>query len=272
MKYYKRLFAEKTLSFHEGANKCLRALMTLPFIGSHISKDIFDKQQSRIRTVVGVIYQIFLYIYEFAKKTVYFAIFIYFPYCIIGKYFPMIKSHGELTIIYMFFILSTVCGSLANNLILSLGDRDYLMIRVCMVSPQLNFLNRLIIKMITDFICYTIILTIYGVPFVHSLLLTIVTVCARPVGEVLDIISFDHIEGFYGNRSAFNGAVMAIAILLAYLVPILNGKLSYGWMFIVHPVFVVFMLIIGGLAMYFLWDYKNYRKMVRVAIHIKHEK
>lgn len=271
MKYYKKFFAEKTLSFHEGANKCLRGIMSLPLIGSHISKDIFDKQQSGVRTAVGVIYQIFMYLYEFIKKLVYFAIFIYMPYRIIGNIYPLIGTNKELAIVYMFFMLSTVSGSLSNNLILSLGDRDYLMIRVCMVSPQMNFLNRLIIKMGTDLVCYTIILSLFGVPFFHSLLLTVVTVCARPIGEMLDIISFDHIDGFYENRNTFNGAIMAICILLAYLVPMLKGKINTGWMVIVNPLFVIFMIIAGALAMYFLWNYKNYRKMIRVAIHIKHE-
>ena len=52
-------------------------------------------------------------------------------------------------------MLSTICGSLANTTIFAMGDRDYLMIRVMLVSPYMNFLGKFIYKLITEFMCKT---------------------------------------------------------------------------------------------------------------------
>ena len=47
--------------------------------------------------------------------------------------------------------------------------------------------------------------------------------------------------------------------------------ISHEWITVVHPVFAFVMLLFGAGAMYFLWWYKHYRKIMRVAMHIKSE-
>lgn len=110
-------------------------------------------------------------------------------------------------------MLSTICGSLANNTLLAMGDRDYLMVRVVLVSPYMNFLGRLAVKMVTDFVYFTIILNLFGVSFVHSLLLSLVTMCIRPAGEMIAVLCFDQMQSMYNNRNAFNGTVIALSVL-----------------------------------------------------------
>ena len=111
-------------------------------------------------------------------------------------------------------MLSTICGSLANTTIFAMGDRDYLMIRVMLVSPSKNFLGKFIYKIVTEFVFYFIILIILGEPVFNALMLCIVTACARPVGEMMAIITFDHFRGVYENRSVLNGTIMAICVIL----------------------------------------------------------
>lgn len=102
-------------------------------------------------------------------------------------------------------------------------------------------------------------------------MLCILTMCVRPIGEMFAIMSFDHFIWVYENRSVFNGTVMAVCVLLAYGVPLFARRLSYSWMYAVHPFVIVVFLLAGAGAMYFLWWYKYYRKIVREAMHMKHE-
>lgn len=271
MEIFNRMFAEKILLFHEGTNRWIRILMGLPVIGSHVSEKIFDKEQSRVRMAIGTVAQIVRMLGEFILKFIYVTVFLYIPYILLAKMYPLIASHQELTMIYMFVMFSVICGSLANNTMLALGDRDYLMIRVMLISPYMNFLGRLSYKMATDFIYFTIILCFYKVSLMNSIFLGIVTICARPIGEMFAIISFDHIKRLYYSRGFFKGLVMAICVLLAYLVPLLTGKVLPGWILVVHPVFVMLVVAAGALAMYYLWDYPNYRVIMRAAMHIKKE-
>ena len=113
----------------------------------------------------------------------YVFVLIYIPYRIISIECPLIRANQEITIIYMFIMLSIICGSLSNNILFTVGDRDYLMMRVMFISPYM----------------------------------------------------------------------------------------SYSWMYAVHPFVIVVFLLAGAGAMYFLWWYKYYRKIVREAMHMKHE-
>ena len=88
---------------------------------------------------------------------------------------------------------------------------------------------------------------------------------------MIDIIMFDKIKAIYNNRGIYNGLVMALCIIIAYGVPVFQRKLSSEWMSVVHPGFVIFMVLIGAWASFFLWWYKHYRKIMREAMYIKRE-
>lgn len=271
MKLFRRLFAEKILRFHEGTNRVISALMKFPGIKNYINKDIFNQEQSRIRLLMGAVAQLVVVLFEFMRKFVYVLCFMYIPYRLIGNICPLVNTHQELTMIYMFIILSTICGSIANNTLMSMGDRDYLMIRIMQISPYMNFLGKLIYKIATDFIYFTVILCIYGVSLWNSIMLGLLTACARPIGEMFSIICFDHMRFLYDRRNTYNGIIMAIAVLLAYGMPILTGEIAPVWLTLIHPVFVLIMFLLGAGAMYYLWWYKYYRKIIREAMYIKRE-
>ncbi len=267
----KKMFAEKILRFHEGANRLLRLMMRMPFAGNHITEQIFARRHSRLRLAAGAAAQIGTVFAEFVRKLAYVFVFMYLPYLMMSAFCPLIASNREVVMIYLFFMLSTICGSIANNILLAVGDRDYMMVRVMLISPYMNFLGKLVYKLVTDFIYFTIILCIFGVPFADSLLLSFVTACMRPIGEMLVIISYENIPSLYNSRNTYYGWVMAISVLLAYGLPMITRQVHQDWRIVVHPVFAVIMLLAGAGAMYFLWWYKYYRKLMREAIHIKRE-
>ena len=270
MKLFRKLFAEKILRYYEGTEAGIKMIKSFPVIRKLVKDDAFG-EKSKSRAIVGTMAQIFMLAWEFIRKFMYVILLIYVPYTILAYFFPLIRIHQDISIIYLFIMLSTICGSLANTTIFAMGDRDYLMIRVMFISPYMNFLGKLIYKMVTEFIFYFIILMIFGVSPLHAFMLCILTLSVRPIGEMFAIMSFDHFIWIYENRSVFNGTIMAACVLLAYGVPLFARRVSYSWMYAVHPFVIVIFLIAGAGAMYFLWWYKYYRKIVRAAVHMKHE-
>ncbi|MGN0317466.1 MAG: hypothetical protein ACI4E1_05950 [Lachnospira sp.] len=270
MKLFRKLFAEKILSYYEGVNKAEKLLRNMPVISLLIKKDSFG-ENSVSRRMLGIVSQLCVMLWEFLRKYLYVLVLIYTPYIYISMVCPLIKTQQEVVIIYMFLIMTVICGSLANNTLLSVSDRDYLMIRVMQVSPYMNFLGKLIYKMVTDFLYFFIILIMFGVTPAHSFGMCLLLTSTRPVGEMLVIISYEHIRSLYENRSVYNGVIMAVSMLLAYGVPLMARKLSPNWIYVVHPFIVIIAIIIGAGAMYFLWWYKFYRKIIREAMHIKRE-
>ena len=169
MKLFKKLFAEKLLRFYEGTNAGIRYISSAPVLKNHIKEETFA-EGSRARLAVGIAAQFFMILWEFIKKFMYVFVLIYIPYRIISIECPLIRANQELTIIYMFIMLSIICGSLSNNILFTVGDRDYLMMRVMFISPYMNFLGKLIYKMVTEFVFYFITLNVFGVTPLHSLL------------------------------------------------------------------------------------------------------
>lgn len=225
MKLFRKLFAEKILRYYEGTEAGIKMIKSFPVIRKLVKDDAFG-EKSKSRAIVGTMAQIFMLAWEFIRKFMYVILLIYVPYTILAYFFPLIRIHQDISIIYLFIMLSTICGSLANTTIFAMGDRDYLMIRVMLVSPYMNFLGKFIYKIVTEFVFYFIILIILGEPVFNALMLCIVTACARPVGEMMAIITFDHFRGVYENRSVLNGTIMAICVILAYGLPVLNGELQ----------------------------------------------
>lgn len=85
--------------------------------------------------------------------------------------------------------------------------------------------------MVTDFVYFTIILNLFGVSFVHGLLLSLVTMCIRPAGEMIAVLCFDQMQSMYNNRNAFNGTVIALSVFVAYGMPLLKRQISSDWLF-----------------------------------------
>ena len=151
MKLFRKLFAEKILRYYEGTEAGIKIIKKLPILKKLVREDSFG-EKSKSRAVIGVLAQEFMLAWEFIRKFLYVVLLIYVPYIILAHFFPLIRIHQDISIIYLFIMLSTICGSLANTTIFAMGDRDYLMIRVMLVSPYMNFLGKFIYKLITEFI------------------------------------------------------------------------------------------------------------------------
>jgi hypothetical protein len=264
-----KMFAEKVLSYMENMNRFLELLYKLPNVGEKLRIQVVENNNRKLKNVFGVIAQLGVIIAEFLRKLVYVLIFMYIPYRLIAHFCPLIAVHQQNTIIYMFFILSTLCGSFANTTIMAMGDRDYLMMRVMLISPYMNFLGKLAYKIVSDFVYFTIILTMFGVSFWHALCLSLLTAACRPVGEMIAIMIYESFAAIYENRGMFNGLIMAVCVLIAYGIPVLTRDVSEGWLKVAGLLPVIIMLFIGAAATAFLWWYKNYRKIVREAMHLK---
>ena len=46
MEIFKKMFAEKILSFHEGTNRSLEILTKMPLVGEYISNQVIHKRNS----------------------------------------------------------------------------------------------------------------------------------------------------------------------------------------------------------------------------------
>ena len=102
---FKKMFAEKILRFHEAMNRFSELLMRMPHLGDKIRNQIEENDNYRLKMTFGVIAQIGIVLFELLRKFLYVGFFVYLPYRIIAHFCPLIASHRELTMIFLFFML-----------------------------------------------------------------------------------------------------------------------------------------------------------------------
>ena len=68
MEIFKKMFAEKILSFHEGTNRSLEILTKMPLVGEYISNQVIHKRNSKMRMTIGVMAVFVRMIVQFIKK------------------------------------------------------------------------------------------------------------------------------------------------------------------------------------------------------------
>ena len=122
MRLFRKLFAEKILRYYEGTEGGIRLIKSLPLVKKHLKEDAFG-EKSKGRMAVGIISQLIMLLWEFIRKLLYVWLFMFIPYMIMAHFFPLIKLHQDTTIIYLFVMLSTICGSFSNTTIFAMGDR-----------------------------------------------------------------------------------------------------------------------------------------------------
>jgi len=271
IKNCKDLLQEKTLKFCEGANLIIYILKKIPKVRNKVTNELFGKEKVKQRTKFGVFVLIFTFIIEFLKKLVYALIFVYVPYKLLGKVVPNVLNNKEISIIYFFIIMTTLCGSITNNTMFTMSDRDYIMLRVMLVKSNVHYFGRILYKMITEFVYFTIILLILGVSFKYSIAVSIFTMAMRPFGEFISLLIYDNSAKVHAMRGSINGVIMAGAFIIAYVLPYENRAISNNWYKVSNPYFLIAILVICVAAMRFLWTYKKYEEVAQDTVYIRRE-
>jgi len=267
----KNLFQEKNLKFLEGANLVIYILKKIPKVRNKINDELFGKEKVKQRTKFGVFALICSFILEFLKKLVYAIIFVYIPYRALGKVVPNVLNNQEISIIYFFIIMTTLCGSITNNTMFTMSDRDYIMLRVMLVKCNIHYFGRILYKMITELVYFTIILLILGVSFKYSIAVSLFTMAMRPFGEFISLLIYDKAAKVHAKRGSINGVIMAGAFIIAYVLPYENRSISSTWYKVSNPYFLIGILLVCVSAMWFLWTYNKYEKVAQDTIYIRRE-
>lgn len=271
MKFFKELFYEKIIAFYEGSNVVIGALMKLPFLKDKVTEEWYGEGKKTIQNVLGGVMLFGKLLLEFVGKLVYIVLMTWIPWKILSGLCPLILHQQELAVMYFFFVLSTVCGSLTNTTLFTVSNRDFMMLSVIRVNESKHYVGRMLYKMGTGLIFYAPALMIVGVTPLNAILLSLVTTALRPVGELISILTHDRFRRIHKVKGTISGSLMALSVVIAYLIPFYNRRVFYFWYHITGPAVVIVSLLLCAVSMYILWNYKHYDKIAKESIHIKRE-
>ena len=167
--------------------------------------------------------------------------------------------------------MTTLCGSITNNTMFTMSDRDYIMLRVMLVKSNVHYFGRILYKMITELVYFTMILLILGVSFKYSIAVSLFTMAMRPLGEFISLLIYDNSAKVHAMRGSIHGVIMAGAFIIAYVLPYVNRAISNTWYKVSNPFFLIGILVIGIATMWFLWTYKKYEEVAQDTVYIRRE-
>ncbi|MBQ4283714.1 MAG: hypothetical protein IJB96_07300 [Lachnospira sp.] len=265
----KRLFAEKILRYNENAGRFIMMLKRVPGIGKGVYTQVVDNGNNILKHIIGVLVQLVLLGWEFVKKLLFLIAFVWLPYRILANDCPLIAEQRTLTLMFLFFLICTVAGSIVNSVICVVDKRDYFMTRVVLISPAINSLGKVMYRMVTDFAFFALALYVIKLPMHVCLLLSLITMFARPIGEVLVVLMYEKARLLYNNRGAVFGTVMAVSLMAGYGVLYMTRTVSVFWHILVTPVFVIAIVVLGIISFLVLCNYRNYAGIVKDAIATK---
>lgn len=264
------LFQEKRIRFAEDENFMLSLMCKLPYIGTKFDDSCFGKNNEKAKIKYGVFVSIGRLLFAFARKFLYLLVFGYLPLRLIGRLTPGILGEQAKAVMYFFVIMTSLCGSLTNCTLFSMTDRDYMLLKVLQVKIKFYYIERIISKMIIDFICFSPLLMIFGVKAGYAFAAGLVTAAMRPIGELIDLLIHDHLTKVYSKKGTINGIIMAAAFIAAYCIPASdNGSIPDIEKLIVNPVFIIVEIIISAATIYFMFRYDRFEQIKKDAICLR---
>lgn len=271
MRLIKDLFPDKLMKMQEGANMIINVLLHVPYCRERMGEEPFRDKDNVLKTVVKVITYIGILIWEFARKAAYVLVVAYLPWRLLGRLCPLIVRQQELTVIYLYFILSTVCGTITNTTIFTLSSRDSFLLNTAEVKASRYYFGRIIYRMAEDLLFGMFALMLSGVSALHAFLLALLTALARPVGELFGLVLYTYFKNIHKKKAVYDGIVIAAAILIAYVCPYAFGKTAPWWVNVISTPALVVMALLCLVSLYVIWNYKRYGHIVRELVFSKRE-
>ena len=264
------LFQEKRIRFAEDENFLLSLMCKLPYIGAKYDDSCFGKNNEKAKIKYGAFVSVGRILFAYARKFLYLLIFAYLPLKVIGRLTPDIYGEKAKAVLYFFVIMTSVCGSFTNCTLFSMTDRDYMLLKVLQIKTRFYYIERIISKMVIDFICFSPLLMIFGVDAGSAFAAGLLTAAMRPVGELLELIVHDYLPAVYSKKGTINGIIIATAFIAAYCLPASeNVRIPDVRHLIVNPVFIIAEILISAAVIFFMFRYDRYEQIKRDAVCLR---
>jgi hypothetical protein len=271
MKYIRMLFPGIVMQTQEGANMIITFLLRNEFFRGKLGDNPYMNEGNRFKTAAKVLTLVGRLVAEFLKRLGFVLVAIILPWLVISAFCPLIYGQRELFVMYCFFVLCTVCGTFTNTRLFTMSDRDVFLVDKAAVDQARFYFGKVVYRMAMDLVFDFLSLMIVGVGAGHAFMLSLVTALARPVGEMIVIVAYAISRKTCSGKSAYDGVIIALSILAAYVVPYANRRMNVVWYGVSSPVAAAVVGVLALLGLYVLWNYKRYGYISRDMIMMRRE-
>lgn len=234
------------------ANAFIYRLRSLPLIGKHIPKDLYDNYPLEI--LINLVAYIYIFLSPFIGKFIYLLFFLVIPL-------------GEVANPYTFihiFVFLTLIGGVFNTDMFNPSKNKYYAVVLMRMNPKkyaissfLFFCFKLLISFYPSVILFGLI---YEVNIFILLLLPIFVVLIKFIGNMFFLKIYDIRKKVVTENNFFLiGSVSVVGLILAYL-PLFTGiSINYIWFVLIF----IISLILGIISLFYILRNNNYSKIYK---------
>ncbi len=205
------------------------------------------------KTIAGTtIYSVLLMLGFLVKNILFIGAFTYLPIQLLIKLNHIISFEQKNLYVFCLFVICGICGSLVNTKMLERNSNIVMYRELFDISAKEYRLMVMYGRMLEQLVFYTIALLILGESFAKAVLVVIVIVLLRPVGEVLLLYSRDKSIALYGMRAGIQGVIIAFSILAAYALPYAFREVRHMYIYICSWWNILICVVISIISQYCL--------------------
>lgn len=247
------------VSFAQGANTFIYFLKKVPIIKNIISEQLY--QNLELKVILGVICEIFKFLFGFIRKGFYIGLMIFLP----AIYFKEAVLDIDLKIyaIHIFFFLNFIVGSLINVYIINKNNpKAFCMIKLMRVNPKDFYIGQIIYKNLTDFIFFIPFTTLLMGNFLKGMILLVELIAFRMAFEYITIKLYDKTKTTISDKVSIVSFIMIAGIILAYSLPFLKYTIDFTKIVFSIP-FIVITVIILVASFIGILKYSKFNKLAK---------
>lgn len=227
----------------------------------------------KAKNILAVFVNIFLELLSFGRKVAYLLLMIVLPIAMVVEN-PIIEEHRYGYIVHIMFFLSCFIGILQDSQIFTVTQNKYICIKYLHMNPKNYVRASLIIKYVPFYLYWLIILPItavlFGATIFQGILLWIVMLCFRMMGEALQLWLYDKKEFVLSRKNYITFPIILIGLTAAYL-PLITESYWGVMEILFHPISMIVIIGIAFLSIYYiLFGYKKYESTFVRSIDTKY--
>lgn len=243
-----------------GANWLIYFLKRIPFVGKIIPDRIYGNLP--LKKILAVVAAIVKMIGAFIKKAFYIGFMIILPIVLLQK--GASPSSRNACYIYLFFILSLVCGSFQTSEIFKAGRDKFICIRLMRMDARSYIVSTVVFRNLTDILFFlpSLVLSsaLMGGSALQGLLLTVLLCASRFMGEALHLLIYDKTRLIASGKTSFIIPFDLICLAAAYLPVMLHRPLLSGGA-LTHPATLTVCAALGAAGILFITRYPRYHEI-----------
>ncbi|MBE5965274.1 MAG: hypothetical protein E7252_10230 [Lachnospira sp.] len=264
MEKLKKIFNFQIIEFITWANQFLDELKRLPILKKVIPDSVYGL--TTLKYIVGIFAVIGRLLWNFAKKAIYFLIFMVVPAFIImeTRGIEWDAALYKRLIYHMFLFMNVILGGILNEIVFVQDDKDYIMVKLMRTNASYYYRYKMFATWVPNIIAMFVAALVCQMGILGAFIITLLYAFSRTVGQSF-VLRLDKLKGMDNIKVGLNVFLVIGGVVLAYVLPAIRHELVLDGI-LKNPLVLVIIAFLACLALIDISDNYDYSYIAQKTI------